>query len=131
MKNKIPRHIYTVVDLAVIGSLYLLVPIALVYWLGLYRGVLTAFTAWFLKQFITRTLLGLDPLTTVDEFFLLDWEKNRANIITLMKISKVTDYDKFRDFLIQKVTSTKRTRSKLVKICSEYYFKEIQDASEW
>ena len=38
-------------------------------------------------------MLKLDPLTTVDEFFLLDWKKNRANIITLMKISKVTDYD--------------------------------------
>lgn len=76
-------------------------------------------------------MLNLDPLTTVDEFFLLDWQKNRANIITLMKINKVTDYGQFRDFLIQKVTSTRRTRSKLVKVFGEYYFKEIVDRDEY
>ena len=77
-----------------------MVPVAFIYYYGVFVGLLIVIFAWLLKQFITRKLLGLDPLTTVDEFFLLDWDKNRANIITLMKISKVTDYDEFRNFLI-------------------------------
>ena len=127
MKNKIPKHIYTVFDLTFIGVAYLLIPVALIYYCGLQVGFLISLSAWLLKQFIVRSIMGLDPLTTVDEFFLLDWDKNRANIITLMKLSKISDYEKFRSFLIKKVTSTKRTRSKLVKLYSEYFFKEMTD----
>ena len=57
--------------------------------------------------------------------FLLDYAKNRANILTVMKISKVANVDEFRQFLIQKITYFQRCRSKLVKLFSEYYFKEM------
>ena len=75
-------------------------------------------------------ILGLVPLTTVDEFFLLDWASNRANIITLMKLSKIEDYEAFRQFMVEKCLLKKRVRSKLVKFLGDYYFKEILDPEE-
>lgn len=57
--------------------------------------------------------------------FLLDYAKNRANILTVMKISKVANVDEFREFLVQKITYFQRCRSKLVKLFSEYFFKEM------
>ena len=49
--------------------------------------------------------LDLVPLTTIDELFLLDHEKNRANILTVMRISKVRDPGELRQFLIGKITA--------------------------
>ena len=38
----------------------------------------------------------MDKLSALDEFFLLDNEKNRANIITIVKIDKMRDFNKMR-----------------------------------
>ena len=62
----------------------------------------------------------------LDEMFLLDYSKNRANILTVMKVSKVRDPGEFRQFLIDRITAFQRCRSKLVKtIFREYFWKEM------
>ena len=93
MANLIPKQIYSVLDLAFIFTTSLILPLSLMYYSGLLKGALRFACMWALKQFVIRFMMQLEPLTTIDEFFLLDWTKNRANIITLMKISKVTDYN--------------------------------------
>lgn len=37
-----------------------------------------------------------DALSALDEFFLIDNAKNRANIITVVKLDKIRDYEAFR-----------------------------------
>jgi hypothetical protein len=38
----------------------------------------------------------MERLSALDEFFLLDNDKNRANIITVVKTDKVPDYEYLR-----------------------------------
>lgn len=38
----------------------------------------------------------MDRLAALDEFFLLDNAKNRANILTVVKLAKIQDYDSVR-----------------------------------
>lgn len=40
----------------------------------------------------------------LDEFFLLDNPKNRSNIITVVKLDKIKDYDSFRQYVIKRAT---------------------------
>ena len=100
------------------------------YFKGLTPGLIISLVLWLVKQFLVRVILGLDPLSTIDEFFLLDWSSNRSNIVTLMKLSKIEDYDAFRTFMIEKCLLKKRVRSKLVKLLGEYYFQEIKEPQE-
>ena len=72
-------------------------------------------------------MLGLCNLTILDEMFLLDYPENRANILTVMRMSKVRDAEELRQFLIMKITAFDRCRSKLVKFFHEYYFKRLTD----
>jgi hypothetical protein len=43
---------------------------------------------------VLRTWFSMDKLSSLDEFFLLDNEKNRANIITVVRLEKFSDYEK-------------------------------------
>jgi hypothetical protein len=42
----------------------------------------------------------MDRLAALDEFFLLDNDKNRANIITVIKSDKIPDYPRLRKIII-------------------------------
>ena len=127
--DKVPRYVYSTADLCMIGAQYLF-PLVAMYFKGLTPGLIISLVLWLVKQFLVRVILGLDPLSTIDEFFLLDWRSNRSNIVTLMKLSKIEDYDAFRTFMIEKCLLKKRVRSKLVKLLGEYYFKEIKEPQE-
>lgn len=62
----------------------------------------------------------------LDEFFLLDNPKNRSNIITVVKLDKIKDYDSFRQYVIKRATQHGRSRHYLKKFCSEYFFSEME-----
>ena len=117
--------VYSKADLLFIGTTYYILPILSLFLVGIWRSILYLLTVYALKRIMTELVLGLDPLNTVDEFFLLDWEKNRSNIMTLMQTTKIENYDEFRRFLVNKITKFRRTRSRLVKYLHEYYFEEL------
>ena len=117
--------VYSKIDLIFIGTTYYILPILSLFFFGIWHSVLYLSAVYACKRILTEFVLGLDPLNTVDEFFLLDWEKNRSNIMTMMQTTKIENYDEFRRFLVNKITKFRRTRSRLVKYLHEYYFEEL------
>jgi hypothetical protein len=70
-------------------------------------------------------LLGYDRLSALDEFFLLDNDKNRANIITVIKMQKIHDLEKIKTKIIKLALVHSRLSSKLIKFGAEYFFKPL------
>lgn len=68
----------------------------------------------------------MSRLTALDEFFHLDNDKNRANIIVVVKTDKVTDYKHLRNRIIEKSMQFDRTRHSLTKFMGEYFFIEMK-----
>ncbi len=67
----------------------------------------------------------MQKLSALDEFFLLDNDKNRANIITIVKIEKIKEVARVRQNLIDKAMMHQRKRSSLKKFFGEYFFIEM------
>jgi len=67
-------------------------------------------------------------LKPLDEFFHLDNDKNRANIIVVVKTDKVKDYARLRKTIIDLALVNNRAKHCLVKFCAEYFFKEMNGA---
>lgn len=42
---------------------------------------------------------GFESLTAMDEFFLLDSKQNRSNVLTVIKMDKIYNYDEFKQFV--------------------------------
>eukprot|EP00351_Strombidinopsis_sp_SopsisLIS2011_P003388 CAMPEP_0116872382 /NCGR_PEP_ID=MMETSP0463-20121206/3125_1 /TAXON_ID=181622 /ORGANISM="Strombidinopsis sp, Strain SopsisLIS2011" /LENGTH=62 /DNA_ID=CAMNT_0004512533 /DNA_START=117 /DNA_END=305 /DNA_ORIENTATION=+ len=61
-----------------------------------------------------KGLFGLESFGVQDEFFFMDHDKNRANIITCMKLEKY-EYEEFRAALISKARTKPRCSSIIVK----------------
>ena len=129
MANKsTPREpIYSGGDLTFIFLLYFGMPVITIAWLGIKTGFVSIVVCLLTKWFVTSRILKLTALTIQDEMFLLDFPENRANILTVMKLQKVGDPENLRSFLIDKITAFDRCRSKLIKVCHEYYFKQLSD----
>lgn len=73
--------------------------------LGIWIGLLAFLAIILLKKIVLMVCFpSLEQLTTIDEFFLLDWDKNRSNILTLMKIDRIHDGDAFQQFVERRVT---------------------------
>lgn len=70
-------------------------------------------------------MMGLDKLSALDEFFLLDNEKNRANVLTVVKMDKVPDYEELKNRLTKLAIAKPRLRHKLRKMFGEYFFEEL------
>lgn len=70
-------------------------------------------------------LFKLQPLNMLDEWFLMDYKENLSNIITVVKLDKMNDYESFRNYVIQRTTIYPRTRHYLFKFLGEYFFKEM------
>ena len=49
---------------------------------------------------ILKLCFDFENLSVLDEFFLMDYKENRSNIITVVKLDKIKDYDLFRNFVI-------------------------------
>lgn len=67
----------------------------------------------------------MDRLAALDEFFLLDNDKNRANIITVIKTDRIPDYPKLRQIIINLAIKHPRLKHKLTKFLGEYYYTEL------
>jgi hypothetical protein len=72
-----------------------------------------------------QVLFKLQPLNMLDEWFLMDYKENLSNIITVVKLDKMNDYESFRNYVIQRTTIYPRTRHYLFKFFGEYFFKEM------
>ena len=126
--------IYSNTDLVVICLRSYILPVLTlirfgVFGLGAYILMLLAYYQ------VLKYLFGLETLAMLDEFFLLDNPKNRSNIITVVKMDKIKNYEEFRKFVIQRSTQYPRTRHCLQKFFSEYFFralpeKQLQQAIE-
>ena len=119
--------IYTNTDLVVICLRSYVLPAYILYrWglfgLGLYVVVLVCYYK------MLKYVFGLETLAMLDEFFLLDNSKNRSNIITVVKLDKIQNYEEFRKFVIKRATQYPRTRHSLKKFISEYFFSELNEA---
>jgi hypothetical protein len=121
------KYLYNGADFFFIFLFYLGIPVFSLALLGTRNALATIITFHVVKRFVTSRLLGLCTLTILDEMFLLDYPENRANILTVMKLSKVRDAEELRQFLIKKITAFDRCRSKLVKFFHEYYFKRLTE----
>ena len=67
----------------------------------------------------------MDRLSALDEFFLLDNPKNRANVLTVVKMEKMPNYEELRKRIIDLATVKQRLRHKLSKFGGEYFFEEM------
>ena len=69
-------------------------------------------------------MYSMRRLGALDEFFHLDNEKNRANIIVVVKHDKLTDerYPAVRSRMIEISKKFDRVSHKLVKFFGEYFF---------
>ena len=121
------KFLYSGVDLFFIFIFYFGIPLLSLALLGRANALVTVITFHAAKRLVTSQMLGLCDLKILDEMFLLDYPENRANILTVMRMSKVRDAEELRQFLIMKITAFDRCRSKLVKFFHEYYFKRLTD----
>jgi hypothetical protein len=84
------RKLYSQADLALIFLRQLVLPALLLYYFGITYGLVSIIGLKVAKKILLAMFFPhLEPLTTMDEFFLLDWDQNRANILTLMKLERV------------------------------------------
>lgn len=67
----------------------------------------------------------MKPLAALDEFFLLDNDKNRANIIVVIKTDRVRDYETLRKQIIDLAIVNDRCKHSLTKFMGEFFFEEI------
>ena len=63
----------------------------------------------------------MERLEALDEFFLLDNHKNRANIITVVKTDKVPDYEYLRRIIINLATKHPLLKHKLIKLMGKHF----------
>lgn len=76
-----------------------LIPVLLFYVYG-FLGLILYFLLQLVYYKILSIFYKMEPLAALDEFFLLDNTKNRANIITVVKTDKVPDYPRLRKIII-------------------------------
>jgi hypothetical protein len=113
--------IYSNTDLVVITVRSFLLPGLILLKFGLIGFI--AYMAVVLAYYkVLKYMFGMECLAMLDEFFLLDSKKNRSNIITVVRLDKIKDYEAFRNFVITRATQYRRTTHYLKKFCSEYFF---------
>jgi len=61
---------------------------------GAIYGIILVLIFYNMYYSVLKTWFSMDKLSSLDEFFLLDNEKNRANIITVVRLEKFSDYEK-------------------------------------
>lgn len=107
--------------MTIITTRSFILPIYILYKFGIVGLVVYTFTLLAYYQLL-KHVFRMEGLTKLDEFFLLDSGFNRSNIITVVRLDKIKDYDSFRNFVISRATQYPRTRHYLKKFCSDYFF---------
>jgi hypothetical protein len=95
--------IYSSTDLVKISLRSYVLPAFALYRFGIF-GIVLYIIVLMAYYRILKHAFGLETLAMLDEFFLLDSPKNRSNIITVVRLEKIRDYDSFRKFVIQRAT---------------------------
>lgn len=116
---------YTANDFRLQAAKELLLPMCMIWQMGWIYGLVTYYILSRVYYFCLSRLCKMHYLTALDEFFLLDNAKNRANILTVMKLDRIKDVEKIRKRIIELQLVHPRLRSELVKFGGEYFFKEI------
>lgn len=118
--------LYTTFDFTIMLILRLLVPICLYNQVGV-LGVAFYIAAYYAYYFVLKVGFGMERLAALDEFFLLDNDKNRANIICCVKTDRLPEYERIRTMSIELATKHPRLRHRVVKHLGEHYFKEMNN----
>jgi len=74
-------------------SLRLTIAASFVIYLGFIYGFILSCAANFINNLVMKLFFGIEALSAVDELFILDDEKNVANIVSAIILEK-TDIDK-------------------------------------
>ncbi len=119
-------QIYCELDFVIMGLKACLPLIA--WWQLGYKGLFVYILTKFLYYRVLHLWFGMAPLAALDEFFLLDNDKNRANIVTVIKTDKIPDYQSIRALVIKLAIVHPRLKHKLIKFMGEHFFKEMQGA---
>jgi hypothetical protein len=91
--------LYSKVDFLKMFILSVMIPVLFLYMNG-FLGIILYFSLKLVYYKILSLVFKMEPLAALDEFFLLDNTKNRANIITVVKTDKVPDYPRLRKIII-------------------------------
>jgi len=116
---------YNSADFLLMALKGIVFPSTLIYMVGWIYGILFynfVFQSYYLFM---KNVRKMDKLSALDEFFLLDNPKNRANVITVVKLDRITDYAKFRQRVIHLATINPRLAHKLTKFGGEYFFEAL------
>lgn len=73
-----------------------LLPIALIWSQGWLWALCIYFLGFKVYYRVLSLVFKMEALSPLDEFFLLDSPKNRANVVSVIKLEKFKDYPKFR-----------------------------------
>ena len=117
---------YSTQDFAIMFIRGMLLPSVVVYYAGFMYGVVGYFAFFQLYYAVMRHVYKHDALSALDEFFLLDNPKNRANIITVVKVDKMKDYQSLRQKIIDLALKHPRLSHQLKKVLGEYYFVPVE-----
>jgi len=87
----------------------ILIPILLIYYSGFLKGIVVYFAVrYVLKEIIARRMYDAEALGTMDEFFMYDSSRNRANILTVMHLEKFSGSPTdFGNFILDSVRAKK------------------------
>lgn len=103
----------------------ILPPVGLMAWQGVLKGAVLAYMLFAVYYLVLRVVWKLEPLAALDEFFLLDNEKNRANILCVIKTDKFPDYDRLRGIIIKLAMQHPRLKHSLKKLGGQYFFAQM------
>lgn len=93
---------------------------------GGWTGLATFYVLQVVYYQVLKVVFKMDRLAALDEFFLLDNEKNRANILTVVKTDKVPDYPRLRKIIIDLAVKHPRLKHRLTKFMGEHFFTELK-----
>lgn len=78
-----------------------LLPFIMCFTMGLWSGLFWYVLGMIVYYQMMRIAFKMERLSAMDEFFLLDQPKNRANIITVVKVDKIgSRYNEVRNYVI-------------------------------
>jgi len=95
--------IYSNADLVIISFRSYVLPVVALLKFGI-LGLAAYIVLLFCYYKVLKHAFNMESLAMLDEFFLLDSPKNRSNIITVVKLDKIKDYEGFRRFVIERAT---------------------------
>jgi hypothetical protein len=92
--------LYTNSDFQIMLVRGILLPLICILWQGWLLGSLSVVALNLGYYQVLKVWYKMERLAALDEFFLLDNDKNRANIITVVKTDKIPDYERMRTLTI-------------------------------